>query len=74
MGFYHRTKYGLNEPVNKAILIFNEYWTCLVFVMMKVGMFFVMALVAVCLESGFIYCDCKNILDVSALRIFFPYN
>jgi hypothetical protein len=25
MGFYHRTKYGQNELVNKAILIFNEY-------------------------------------------------
>jgi hypothetical protein len=23
--FYHRTNYGQNEPVNKAILIFNEY-------------------------------------------------
>jgi hypothetical protein len=37
---------------------------CLVFVMMKVGMFFVMALVALCLESGLIYCDCNDILDV----------
>jgi hypothetical protein len=25
MDFYHRTNYGQNEPVNKAILIFNEY-------------------------------------------------
>jgi hypothetical protein len=23
--FYHRTNYGQNEPVNNAILIFNEY-------------------------------------------------
>jgi hypothetical protein len=23
--FYHRTNYDQNEPVNKAILIFNEY-------------------------------------------------
>jgi hypothetical protein len=23
--FYHRTNYGQNEPVNKAILIYNEY-------------------------------------------------
>jgi hypothetical protein len=46
MDFYHRTNYGQNEPVKKAILIFNEYWACLVFVMMKVGMLFVMASVA----------------------------
>jgi hypothetical protein len=25
MDFYHRTNYGQNEPVNKAILIFYEY-------------------------------------------------
>jgi hypothetical protein len=25
MDFYHRTNYGQNEPVNIAILIFNEY-------------------------------------------------
>jgi hypothetical protein len=25
MNLYHRTNYGQNEPVNKAILIFNEY-------------------------------------------------
>jgi hypothetical protein len=25
MEFYHRTNYGQNEPINKAILIFNEY-------------------------------------------------
>jgi hypothetical protein len=25
MDFYHLTNYGQNEPVNKAILIFNEY-------------------------------------------------
>jgi hypothetical protein len=25
MDFYHRTNYGQNEPINKAILIFNEY-------------------------------------------------
>jgi hypothetical protein len=25
MNFYHRTNYGQNEPVNKAILILNEY-------------------------------------------------
>jgi hypothetical protein len=25
MDFYHRTNYGQNEPVNKAIWIFNEY-------------------------------------------------
>jgi hypothetical protein len=25
MDFYHRTNYGQNEQVNKAILIFNEY-------------------------------------------------
>jgi hypothetical protein len=41
----------------------------LVFVMMKVGMFFVMASVALCLESGLIYCDCNNILDVPAEAI-----
>jgi hypothetical protein len=34
MNFYHRTNYDL---------IFNEYCASLVFVMMKVGMFFVMA-------------------------------
>jgi hypothetical protein len=42
---------------------------CLVFVMMKVGMFFVIASVALCLESGFICCDCNNILDVPAEAI-----
>jgi hypothetical protein len=42
---------------------------CLVFVMMKVGMFFVLASVALCLESGLIYCDCNNILDVPAKAI-----
>jgi hypothetical protein len=41
---------------------------CLVFVMMKVGMFFVMASVVLCLESGLINCD-KNILDVPAEAI-----
>jgi hypothetical protein len=25
MDFYHRTNYGQNEPLNKTILIFNEY-------------------------------------------------
>jgi hypothetical protein len=25
MDFHHRTNYGQNEPVNIAILIFNEY-------------------------------------------------
>jgi hypothetical protein len=25
MDFYHRTNYGQNDPVNKEILIFNEY-------------------------------------------------
>jgi hypothetical protein len=25
MDFYHRTNYGQNEQVNKAILIINEY-------------------------------------------------
>jgi hypothetical protein len=38
----------------------------LIFVIMKVGMFFVMASVALCLESGLIYCDYNNILDVPA--------
>jgi hypothetical protein len=55
MDFYHRTNYGQNEAINKAILIFNEYWTCMVFVMMKIRMFFVMASVELCLESGLIY-------------------
>jgi hypothetical protein len=59
MDFYHRTNYDQNDPVNKAILICN-YLACLVFVMMKVGMFFVMASVALFLESEFIYCDCNN--------------
>jgi hypothetical protein len=36
------------------------------FVMIKVGMFFVLASIAPCLESGLIYCDCNNILDVPA--------
>jgi hypothetical protein len=26
MDIYHRTNYGQNEPVNKAILNFNEYF------------------------------------------------
>jgi hypothetical protein len=42
---------------------------CLVFVMMKVGMFFVMASVALFLESDVIYCDCNNIIDVPAEAI-----
>jgi hypothetical protein len=25
MDFYHRTNYGQNEPINKEILVFNEY-------------------------------------------------
>jgi hypothetical protein len=29
--------------------------------LMKVDMFFAVASVALCLESGLIYCDCKNI-------------
>jgi hypothetical protein len=37
--------------------------TCLVFVMIKFGMFFVMDSVALCLESGLIYCDCNNVLN-----------
>jgi hypothetical protein len=40
---------------------------CLVFAMKKVGMFFVMTSVTLCLESG--YCDCNNILDVPAEAI-----
>jgi hypothetical protein len=63
MDFYHRTNYDQSEPVNKAILIFNEN-DCLVFVMMQVGMFFVMASIEFCLEGGLIYCDCNNIFDV----------
>jgi hypothetical protein len=69
MDFYHRTNYGQNEPVNKAIMIFNEY--C--------GLFgtrddesryvFFMASVTLCLESGLIFCDCNNILDVPAEAI-----
>jgi hypothetical protein len=43
--------------------------SCLVFVMMKVGRFFVMASVALCLESGLIYCNCNNIFDVAAEAI-----
>jgi hypothetical protein len=39
---------------------------CLVLVMMKVDMFFVMASVALCLESGLIYCECNNIFAVPA--------
>jgi hypothetical protein len=69
MDFYHRTNYGQNEPVNKAILIFNEYCGLMKVGMMKVGMFFVIASVALCLESGLIYCDCNNILDVPAEAI-----
>jgi hypothetical protein len=70
MDFYHRTNYGQNQPVNKAILIFNEYgFVGLLFVMMKVSMFFVMVLIALCLKSGLIYCDCNNILDVPAEAI-----
>jgi hypothetical protein len=42
---------------------------CLVFVMMKVGMFFVMASVVLCLESGLISCDSNNIFDVPAEAI-----
>jgi hypothetical protein len=68
MDFYHRTNYGQNEPVKKQFFIFMNV-ACLVFVMMKVGMFFVMASVALCLESGFICCDCNNILDVPAEAI-----
>jgi hypothetical protein len=34
-----------------------------------VNMFFVMASVALCLESGLINCDCNNILDVPAKAI-----
>jgi hypothetical protein len=37
--------------------------------MMKVGIFFVMASVALFLENDFIFCDCKNILDVPAEAI-----
>jgi hypothetical protein len=48
---------GQNEPA------------CLVFVMMKVVMFFVMASVALCLESGLIYCGYNNILYVQAEAI-----
>jgi hypothetical protein len=36
---------------------------------MKVGMFFVMASVVLCLDSGLIYCDCNNILDETAEAI-----
>jgi hypothetical protein len=69
MNFYHRTNYGQNEPVNKAILIFNEYCGLFGFRDDEVGMFFLITSVAVCLESGLIYCDCKNILDVPAEAI-----
>jgi hypothetical protein len=31
MDFNHRTNYGQNEPVNKAILIFYEYYGLFVF-------------------------------------------
>jgi hypothetical protein len=42
---------------------------CLVYVMIKGRMFFIMASVALCLESGLIYCDCNNILGVPAEAI-----
>jgi hypothetical protein len=48
-------KLGQNEPINKAILIFNYY--CGLFGFhddLKVCMFFVMASFALCLESGLI--------------------
>jgi hypothetical protein len=32
-------------------------------------MLFVLASVALCLESGLIYCDCNNIIDVPAEAI-----
>jgi hypothetical protein len=69
MDFYHRTNYGQNEPVNKAILIFNEYCGLFDFRDHEVGMFFTVVSVALCLESGLIYCDCNNILDVAAEAI-----
>jgi hypothetical protein len=42
---------------------------CLLYMMMKVGIFFVMASVALCLESGIIYCDRNNILEIPAEAI-----
>jgi hypothetical protein len=44
--FYHRTNYGQNEPVNKEILIFNEYCELFGFCDGDSRYVFVMALVA----------------------------
>jgi hypothetical protein len=64
MDFYHRTNYGQNEPVNKAILIFNHYYCDLFgFRDDESRYVFVMASVTLCLENG-LNCDCNNILDV----------
>jgi hypothetical protein len=69
MLLYHRTNLDQNEPVNKAILIFNEYCGLFGFRDDESRYAFVIASVTLCLESGFIYCDCNNILDVSAVAI-----
>jgi hypothetical protein len=60
--------------VNKAILIFHEYCDLLGFCDDEVGMFFVMASVALCLGSGLTYCDCNNILDVPSEAISIMLN
>jgi hypothetical protein len=48
---YHRTNFGQDEPVNKAIFLMHIV-TGLVFVMKKVCILFVVASVMLCLESG----------------------
>jgi hypothetical protein len=59
MDFYHRTNYGQIEPVNKAIMIFNEY--CGLFGTRDDESRYVFC-------NGFT-CDCNNILDVPAEAI-----
>jgi hypothetical protein len=69
MDFYHRKNYGQNEPVNKVILIFNEYCGLFGFRDDESRYVFVTPSVALCLENGPIYCDCNNILDLPAEAI-----
>jgi hypothetical protein len=59
MYLYHRTNFGQNEPVIKAI-VFVNFVTGLVFMKKKVCILFVVASVMLCLESVL---DFNNILD-----------
>jgi hypothetical protein len=64
MDFYHRTNYGQNEQVNKAILIFNAFCDLFGFCDDKSRCVFRNGFSCALSEERSLFCDCNNIFDV----------